>query len=87
VTIQIDDGPFRPASATDGIFDGRAEPFEFRLPDPLPFGRHRVVVRARDALGNLVTSRLVVEHVSRGDRTGGAPSREPPPRGVGRRAR
>ncbi len=61
VTFSIDGGPFRTASAVDGLYDEPNEAFEVRLPPDLKQGRHRVVVRARDAFGNITTSALVVE--------------------------
>jgi hypothetical protein len=52
VMFKVDDGPFRPASPSDGIFDSRAEKFILVVPT-LEAGSHRVVVRARDTAGNL----------------------------------
>ena len=52
VALSVDDGPFRPLSPADGIFDSRQENFEGRLPK-LDAGRHRVVLRVRDASGNI----------------------------------
>lgn len=60
VAIAVDDGPFRPASPTDGMFDGDREPFEAKLPETLDKGVHRLVVRARDAHGNLVSEAVLV---------------------------
>jgi hypothetical protein len=51
VSYAVDAGPFHAASPTDGLFDGPREAFVVRLPE-LPKGRHRIVVRARDAHGN-----------------------------------
>ena len=61
VAFSIDGGPFRPASASDGLFDEPSEAFQIKLPSDLRPGRHRVVVRARDAHGNMASSALVVE--------------------------
>ena len=61
VTFSVDGGPFRTASASDGLFDEPTEKFELKLPQDLAPGRHRVVVRARDARGNIASSALVVE--------------------------
>lgn len=60
VGFAIDGGKFRAASASDGLFDSGAEKFELRLPADLGPGVHRVVVRARDASGNLETFALTV---------------------------
>jgi hypothetical protein len=59
VAFAIDGGKFRAASASDGLFDSGAEKFELQLPADLGPGTHRVVVRARDASGNLETFALV----------------------------
>jgi hypothetical protein len=61
VSFSINGGPFRAASARDGLFDGPMEEFELRLPEGLGPGRHRVVLRARDSFGNIGTLALVVE--------------------------
>ena len=58
VTYSVDAGQFQAASAVDGLFDDRNEAFELRLPDELLPGRHRLVVRARDAFGNFVTQAI-----------------------------
>ena len=60
VAYALDEGSFRAASPSDGIFDGPRESFELRLPALAP-GKHRLVLRARDAHGNFVTQALVVE--------------------------
>ena len=60
VAYAIDGGDFRPASATDGLFDETEESFEIVL-GALPPGKHRLVVRARDAAGNLRTQAVVVQ--------------------------
>ena len=60
VAFAIDGGKFRAASPSDGLFDSGNEKFELRLPDDLGAGAHRVVVRARDASGNLETLALTV---------------------------
>lgn len=57
VAFQIDDGPFQAASSADGLFDSPNEAFEFRLPTLEP-GNHRLVIRARDALGNFAISAI-----------------------------
>ena len=61
VAFSIDGKPFRPASPQDGLFDGRDEPFTLKLPADLEKGRHRLVLRARDAYGNLGTLAVIVE--------------------------
>jgi hypothetical protein len=58
VAFAIDGGEFRAASPSDGLFDSGSEKFELVLPDDLGPGPHRVVVRARDAHGNLETVAL-----------------------------
>ncbi len=62
VGFAIDGGSFRAASASDGVFDSASERFEITLPSELGSGsgsgKHRVVVRARDARGNLETAAL-----------------------------
>lgn len=60
VAFAVDGGKFRAASASDGLFDSGAEKFELRLPSDLGAGVHRVVVRARDASGNLETFALTI---------------------------
>lgn len=57
VSFQIDDGPFLSASPSDGLYDSPDESFELRLPD-LPRGNHRLVIRARDAVGNFALSAI-----------------------------
>ena len=61
VGYAIDGGPFRAASPADGLFDADNEPFEVALPADLKPGKHRVVLRARDAFGNLGTLAVVVD--------------------------
>ena len=56
----IDGGRFRTASAQDGVFDSPKEVVEFDLPDDLRPGTHRVVLRVRDASGNLATIPVVI---------------------------
>ena len=58
VAFSVDEGPFRAASPVDGLFDGPDENFEISLPSDLGGGNHRLLVRARDAAGNLVTFAL-----------------------------
>lgn len=60
VAFSVDGKPFRAASASDGLFDSRSETFELQLPDDLGPGVHRVVVRARDARGNIETVAIKV---------------------------
>ncbi|HLT38242.1 MAG TPA: hypothetical protein VK034_18280, partial [Enhygromyxa sp.] len=60
VAFSIDGGDFRSASPSDGLFDSSSEKFELVLPAELGPGVHRVVVRARDARGNLETFALQV---------------------------
>ena len=60
VAFAVDGGAFRAASPSDGLFDSSAETFELQLPADLGPGIHRVVVRARDARGNLETAALEV---------------------------
>ena len=59
VAFSVDGADFRAASPSDGLFDSSSERFEFELPTLEP-GPHRVVVRARDARGNLATMALKV---------------------------
>ena len=61
VAVSVDGKAFRPASAGDGIFDGNYEAFSFDLPGELAKGRHRVVVRARDAFGNIGSAALILD--------------------------
>ncbi len=60
VAFSVDGKPFRAASPTDGLFDSASERFEIALPDDLEPGAHRVVVRARDARGNIETTALKI---------------------------
>ena len=60
VSFSVDGGSFEAASATDGIFDSNKESFEGKLPE-LDRGKHRLVVRVRDAHGNFVTRALVID--------------------------
>jgi hypothetical protein len=60
VAFSIDGGDFRSASPSDGLFDSTTEKFELVLPADIGPGVHRVVVRARDARGNLETFALQV---------------------------
>jgi hypothetical protein len=60
VALSVDGGSFEAASPADGIFDGSKEGFEAKLPDLTP-GKHRVVVRVRDAHGNFVTRAIIVD--------------------------
>ncbi len=61
VSFSVDGGPFRSASPADGLFDGDTEVFEVILPPDLKPGKHRVVLRARDAFGNLGTLAVVAD--------------------------
>jgi hypothetical protein len=61
VSFSVDGGSFRPASPSDGLFDHNREDFTLTLPDDLRPGRHRVVLRARDAFGNMGSVAVVVE--------------------------
>ncbi|HFE46365.1 MAG TPA: hypothetical protein ENJ18_12870 [Nannocystis exedens] len=61
VGVSIDGQAFRPASPDDGIFDGNYENYTFELPADLGAGRHRVVVRARDAFGNIGSGALIID--------------------------
>lgn len=60
-SYSVDGGRFRTASAQDGVFDSPKEVVEFDLPDDLRPGAHRVVVRVRDASGNLATVPVVIK--------------------------
>lgn len=53
VGYSIDGGEFRPVACDDGLYDGTDEAITFELPKDLPKGKHRLVLRARDAYGNL----------------------------------
>ncbi|MGH1346749.1 MAG: hypothetical protein ACRBN8_34600 [Nannocystales bacterium] len=59
-SYSVDGGRFRTASAQDGVFDSPKEVVEFDLPDDLRPGAHRVVLRVRDASGNLATIPVVI---------------------------
>lgn len=61
VAYSIDGGPFRAASPADGLFDSDNEALEVTLPADLKPGKHRVVLRARDAFGNLGTLAAIVD--------------------------
>lgn len=61
VTWSLDGGPWRAASAEDGLFDSPNETFELVLPADLGKGSHRVVLRARDAFGNAAQIAVVVK--------------------------
>lgn len=60
VSYSVDEGSFRAASPSDGLFDGGDEKFEAQLRDLSP-GPHRLVIRARDAHGNFVTVAREIE--------------------------
>jgi hypothetical protein len=59
ISYSIDGQSFRPASPADGLFDDTEERFEIKLPQ-LDKGRHRLVLRARDAHGNLRTMAISI---------------------------
>ena len=59
--FSIDGGPFRTASAADGLFDSPDEELVVRLPDDLDAGSHRIVLRARDSFGNLGSIAVVIK--------------------------
>ncbi len=61
VAFSVDGGPFRAASASDGLFDTGREGFQLVLPEALPPGRHRVVLRARDSFGNLGSLAVIAD--------------------------
>ncbi len=61
VSYSIDGGHFHVASATDGMFDSPEERLEIELPADLGPGKHRVVVRVRDASGNITTVSTLVK--------------------------
>jgi len=61
VSYSVDATRFRTASPADGVFDSARERFELLLPDDLERGRHRLVLRVRDAMGNIGTMALVIE--------------------------
>ena len=61
VSYSVDGGPFRSASPADGLFDADNETFEVILPPDLKPGKHRVVLRARDAFGNLGSLAVVAD--------------------------
>lgn len=58
VAVKVDDGPFRTVVAADGMFDEPDEVISHLL-DRVEPGTHRVVVRARDAFGNIETSAII----------------------------
>jgi len=60
VSFSLNGGPFQAASASDGLFDEKQESFELVLPRDLRGGRHRLVLRARDAAGNIGTVAIVI---------------------------
>lgn len=63
VSYSIDGHDFRTASVEDGLLDSPRERILVDLPRDLEPGNHRVVLRARDASGNLGTAALVVKLV------------------------
>jgi len=58
VAFSIDGADFIPAAPEDGLYDSPAEAVVFELPASVTAGRHRLVVRARDAYGNIGTRAL-----------------------------
>jgi hypothetical protein len=61
VAFSLDNDAFRSASPQDGLFDGTSEAFVLDLPDDLTPGQHRLVIRARDAFGNIGTFPMVIK--------------------------
>ncbi|MEM6292998.1 MAG: hypothetical protein AAGA54_17110 [Myxococcota bacterium] len=59
-SYSIDGGRFRVAGAADGLFDSPDEQVVFDLPADLDKGKHRIVVRVRDASGNLATVPIII---------------------------
>ena len=60
VSVKVDDGPFRTVAAADGMYDEPDEVISHVL-DRVKPGTHRVVVRARDAFGNIETAAIVAK--------------------------
>jgi hypothetical protein len=56
----LDGGKWQPLFPTDGVFDKRNKTFRFRV-GPLMTGTHVVLVRVRDAAGNIGTGDIVFE--------------------------
>ena len=61
VAFSIDGGDFIPTAAADGLFDSPAEEVVFTIPDTVPAGRHRLVIRARDGFGNIGSQATFVD--------------------------
>jgi hypothetical protein len=61
VAFAVDGGSFRTVSADDGLFDQPEEAITLELPKDLSKGKHRLVLRARDAHGNIGAFALFVE--------------------------
>lgn len=59
--FSIDAGAFRNVSPDDGLFDQPEEGITLELPKDLGKGKHRLVLRARDAYGNIGAAALFVE--------------------------
>jgi hypothetical protein len=56
VEVAVDYGEWKPAFATDGLFDSRTESFRAVVDDP-GAGEHSVTVRAFDRAGNVAVTR------------------------------
>ncbi len=56
----VDGGRFRTAGALDGLFDSPNEVVVFDLPSDLSSGKHRIVLRVRDASGNMVMAPVLL---------------------------
>ncbi|MEX1365537.1 MAG: hypothetical protein AB1Z98_20585, partial [Nannocystaceae bacterium] len=56
--VKVDDGPFRSIAAADGIFDEPDEVISTVL-DRVEPGLHRVVLRVRDAFGNIESAAIL----------------------------
>jgi len=61
VAFSIDGGDFIPTAAADGLFDSPNEEVVFTIPDTVPSGRHRLVIRARDGFGNIGSQATFVD--------------------------
>ncbi|MEE9386812.1 MAG: hypothetical protein V3V08_25625 [Nannocystaceae bacterium] len=64
VAYSVDGKAFHSGGPVDGLFDNGREKFEFQFPKLGP-GAHRLVIRARDASGNLVTKAFRLSPASR----------------------
>jgi len=61
LAYSIDGGPFHSATPVDGLFDSPSEDVLIALPNDLPPGKHRILIRARDSFGNLATTATVAD--------------------------